>query len=72
MEAAKSQRTAVPAQHMGERIVAALAEEILTFTEELAKLDALISEKSRNTSAASWSLAGQWVGLPESAWRPRG
>lgn len=45
VEAAKSQHTIVPAQHMGEGIVAALAREILTLNEELAKLDALISEK---------------------------
>lgn len=45
VEAAKSQHTTVPAQHMGEEIVAALAREILTLNEELAELDALISEK---------------------------
>jgi transposase len=45
VDAAKSQHTIVPAQHMGEEIVAALAREILTLNEELAKLDALISEK---------------------------
>ena len=44
-EAAKSQHIIVPAQHLGEGIVAALAREILTLNEELAKLDALISEK---------------------------
>ncbi|WP_240793753.1 MULTISPECIES: IS110 family transposase [unclassified Arthrobacter] len=45
VDAAKSQHTIVPAQHLGEMIVAALAREILTLNEELAKLDALISEK---------------------------
>jgi transposase len=45
VEAAKSQHTTVPAQHMGEGIVAALAREILALNEELAELDALISEK---------------------------
>jgi transposase len=45
VEAAKSQHTTVPAQHLGEGIVAALAREILTLNEELAKLDALISDK---------------------------
>jgi transposase len=45
VEAAESQHTIVPAQHMGEGIVAALAREILTLNEELAELDALISEK---------------------------
>ena len=45
MEAAESQHTIVPAQHIGEWIVAALAREILALNEELAKLDALISEK---------------------------
>jgi hypothetical protein len=45
LEAAKSQHTIVPAQHMGEEIVAALAREILTLNEELAELDALISAK---------------------------
>lgn len=45
VEAAKSQHTTVPAQHLGEQIVAALAREILTLNEELAALDALISEK---------------------------
>lgn len=44
-EAAKSQHTIVPAPHMGEGIVAALAREILTLNQELAKLDALLSEK---------------------------
>lgn len=44
VEAAKSQHTVVPAQQMGERIVAALAGEILTLNEELTDLDALISE----------------------------
>ena len=33
------------AQHLGEQIVAALAEDIITLDEELAELDALISEK---------------------------
>jgi transposase len=45
VEAAKSQHTLVPAQHMGEGIVAALAREILALNEELAEIDALISEK---------------------------
>ncbi|WP_018772496.1 IS110 family transposase [Arthrobacter sp. 131MFCol6.1] len=45
VDAAKSQHTTVPAQHMGEGIVAALAREILALNEELADLDALISEK---------------------------
>ncbi|PVZ52240.1 IS110 family transposase [Arthrobacter sp. H-02-3] len=45
VEAAKSQRTTVPAQHLGEMIVAALAREILTLNQELADLDAHISEK---------------------------
>ncbi|MFS0718017.1 IS110 family transposase [Arthrobacter sp. 1P04PC] len=44
VEAAKSQHTIVPAQQMGEGIVAALAREILTLNEELTELDALISE----------------------------
>lgn len=43
VEAAKSQHTIVPAQQMGEGIVAALAREILTLNEELTELDALIS-----------------------------
>ena len=45
LDAAKSQHTTVPAQHLGELIVAALAQEILTLNEELAGLDARISEK---------------------------
>jgi transposase len=45
VEAARSQHTIVPAQHMGEAIVAALAREILTLDKELAELDALIAEK---------------------------
>jgi transposase len=45
VQAATSQHTIVPAQHIGEGIVAALAREILTLNEELAGLDALISEK---------------------------
>jgi transposase len=45
VEAAKSQHTIVPAQHMGERIVAALAQEVMTLDRELAELNALISEK---------------------------
>jgi hypothetical protein len=45
VDAAKSQHTTVPAQLLGELIVAALAQEILTLNEELAELDALISEK---------------------------
>jgi len=38
-------REVVPAQHLGEMIVAALAREIITLDKELAELDALISEK---------------------------
>jgi transposase len=45
VEAAKSQHTIVPAQQMGEEIVAALAREILILNEELTKLDEVISEK---------------------------
>jgi transposase len=45
IDAAKSQQTTVPAQHLGELIFAALAREIITLNEELAELDALISEK---------------------------
>jgi transposase len=45
VDAAKSQHTTVPAQHLGELIVAALAQEIITLNKELADLDALISEK---------------------------
>ncbi|MBT2565087.1 IS110 family transposase [Arthrobacter sp. ISL-85] len=45
VEAAKSQHTTVPAQHIGEQIVAALAREILALSDELAELDALISAK---------------------------
>ncbi|MCU1531100.1 MAG: transposase, partial [Arthrobacter sp.] len=45
VDAAKSQHTTVPAQHLGEQIVAALAREIITLDKELADLDALISEK---------------------------
>ena len=45
VEAAKSQHTTVPAQHLGELIVAALAREVITLNKELAELDALISEK---------------------------
>lgn len=45
VEAAKSQHTVVPAQQMGEGIVAALAKEILTLNDELAEIDAMISEK---------------------------
>ncbi|WP_442854052.1 IS110 family transposase [Arthrobacter sp. Leaf337] len=45
VDAAKSQHTTVPAQHLGEQIVAALAREIMTLDKELAELDALISEK---------------------------
>ncbi|MCU1631871.1 MAG: transposase [Micrococcaceae bacterium] len=45
MEAAKSQHTTVPAQYMGEGIVGALAQEIITLDQELAELDTLISEK---------------------------
>lgn len=45
VEAAESQHTTVPAQHVGELIVAALAQEIITLNQELADLDALIGEK---------------------------
>jgi hypothetical protein len=45
VEAAKSQHTTVPAQHLGEVIVAALAQEIITLDKELADLDVLIAEK---------------------------
>lgn len=45
IDAAKSQHTIVPAQHIGEGIVASLAREILALNEELAELDALIGEK---------------------------
>jgi hypothetical protein len=45
VDAAKSQHTTVPAQHLGEQIIAALAQEIITLDQELADLDALISEK---------------------------
>lgn len=45
IDAAKSQHTTVPAQHIGELIVAALAQEIITLDKELADLDALITEK---------------------------
>ncbi|MEO3933033.1 IS110 family transposase [Micrococcaceae bacterium Sec7.4] len=45
VETAKSQHTIVPAQHIGERIVAALAREVLALNEELAELDSQISEK---------------------------
>ncbi|WP_231941150.1 IS110 family transposase [Arthrobacter sp. U41] len=45
VEAAKSQHTTVPAQYLGELIVAALAREVITLNKELAELDALISEK---------------------------
>lgn len=45
VDAAKSQHTTVPAQHLGEVIVVALAREIITLDQELAELDALISEK---------------------------
>lgn len=54
VDAAKSQHTTVPAQHLGEQIVAALAREIITLDKELAELDALISEKvteHRHTSS---------------------
>uniref|UniRef100_UPI003F4926FD IS110 family transposase n=1 Tax=Paenarthrobacter ureafaciens TaxID=37931 RepID=UPI003F4926FD len=44
-EAANSQHTIVPAQHVAEGIVAALAREITSLNEELAELDALIAEK---------------------------
>lgn len=43
--AARSQHTIVAAQYVGEGIVAALAQEIITLNEELATLDELISEK---------------------------
>ena len=45
VEAAKSQHTIVPAQHVGEGIVASLARELLALNSELAELDALITEK---------------------------
>jgi transposase len=45
VEAAQSQHTIVPAQDVGEGIVAALVSEISTLNEELAELDALISGK---------------------------
>lgn len=45
VDAAKSQHTTVPAQHLWEQIVAALAREIITLDKELAELDALIGEK---------------------------
>jgi transposase len=45
VEAAKSQYTTVPAQHVGELIVAALAQETIMLDKDLADLDALISEK---------------------------
>lgn len=45
VEAAKSQQTVVPAQRIGEVIVAALAREVASLNEELEELDALISEK---------------------------
>ncbi|WP_237739596.1 IS110 family transposase [Arthrobacter sp. TB 26] len=45
IDAAKSQHTTVPAQHLGEQIVAALTREIITLNEELADLDALISQR---------------------------
>jgi transposase len=44
IDAAKSQHT-VPAQAVGELIVAALAQEIITLDKDLAELDALIGEK---------------------------
>jgi transposase len=43
--AAKEQHTTVPAQRVGEMIVAALAREVLDLQEELSQLDALISER---------------------------
>lgn len=45
VEAAKNQHTTVPAQHIRELIVAALAREGITLDIELAELDVLISEK---------------------------
>lgn len=45
VDAARSQHTIVAAQHMGEKIVASLASEILALNEELAELDAMITEK---------------------------
>ncbi len=45
VDAAKSQHTTVPAQHLGELMVAALAQEIMTLDKELADLDALIGGK---------------------------
>ena len=45
VDAAQSQHTTVPAQHLGEVSVAALAQELITLDQELAEFDALISEK---------------------------
>jgi transposase len=45
VDAAKSQHTIVPAQQVGELIVAALAREIIALDKELADLDAMIREK---------------------------
>ena len=45
IDAAKFQHATVPARHIGELIVAALAREILTLDKELSELDALIGEK---------------------------
>jgi transposase len=45
LAAAREQHTTVPAQRVGEMIVAALAREILDLQKELAELDALISER---------------------------
>ncbi|WP_251041637.1 transposase [Arthrobacter sp. ISL-30] len=45
MDAAKLQHTTIPAQRVGELIVGALAQEIITLDKELAELDILISEK---------------------------
>jgi hypothetical protein len=45
VETAKSQHTTVPAQHLEEQIVAALAQEVVALNEELADLDVLLSER---------------------------
>jgi hypothetical protein len=59
VDAAKSQHTTVPAQHVGEMIVAALAREIITLDKELAELDALINglvAESIGSSQTAWPL----------------
>ena len=47
VEAAKAQYTIVPAQHVGEEIVAALAREILTLNEELAPAHTSAAQHAR-------------------------